>query len=249
MQDLSLYSSEKIYYSYKLAGLGSRFIGFFLDTLILIGIYAVLAGFGAAVFGILGDVSQTVTFITIAVLIIFYLLVSFGYFIFFETIWNGQTPGKKAAGLRVVRKTGEAVTFSSILVRNLMRIVDALPAGNFVGIAAISFSRNHQRVGDMVADTVVIRDDQTGQPILFEAGDTDPELAEKIRPRLFMVDEKDFSLIREFFTRMPYMKPYHAAGVAEKIAGGLASKLEFQPGEIKSPIVFLKTVGALFREK
>ncbi len=250
MQDLSLYSSEKIYYSYRLSGLGSRFIGLLLDTLILGVVYLVLGGFTAAMVGVFGDMlSETLIIVLVAVVLILYFLVSFGYFIFFETLWNGQTPGKRAAGLRVVRKTGEAVTFGNVLVRNLMRIVDALPAGNAAGMIAILFSENCQRVGDMAADTVVVREKNTDEPVLIESFSVDQEMAERLRPAIHLVDERDFNLIRDFFARMSGLRPEAADTVAEKIARGLAGKLGLAKGETINPVAFIKTVGALYREK
>ena len=250
LQDLSLYSSEKIFYSYRLGGLGSRFIGLLLDSLILGVAYLVLGGFTAAMVGVFGEaLSEKLIIVVVAVVVILYFLLSFGYFIFFETIWNGQTPGKKAAGLRVVRRTGEAVTFGSVFVRNLMRIVDALPAGNAAGMIAIFFSENRQRVGDMVADTIVVREKNLSEPVIFESFSVDMEIGNRLRAYLHLVDERDFNLIRDFFARVPEMRPEAANAAAEKIARGLAGKLGLPKGETINPAVFMKTIGSMYRER
>ena len=94
--------------------------------------------------------------IAIAVLLIFVLL--WGYFIFFELTWNGQTPGKRAAGVRVLTSRGEPVTLVHTLVRNVLRIVDALPSFYMVGVISILVTRRSQRLGDLAAGTVVVRE-------------------------------------------------------------------------------------------
>lgn len=249
MDDLSLYSSEKVYYSFTLAGLGSRFIGFLLDNLIITGVYLGLGFFGFLCVRKLELWPETLKTMVIVFIIIMFFFVGLGYFIFFETIWNGQTPGKKAAGLRVVRKSGEAVTFSNILVRNLMRIIDLLPGQYAVGIIAILFSRAHQRVGDMVADTVVIKEKEIGEPLLFDSSQADPALTVKIRPYIYLIDEQDFGLIREYFNRQSQLMSDQTAPLAGKIAHHLAKKMGLEPAEAVDPVVFLRTVGALFRER
>ncbi|MBU7006832.1 RDD family protein [Phosphitispora fastidiosa] len=252
MQDLSLYSSEKIYYSYRLGGLGSRFIGLILDSLILGVAYLVLGGFTAAMVGVFGGaLSEKLIIVVVAVVLILYFLLSFGYFIFFETIWNGQTPGKRAAGLRVVRRTGEAVTFGSVFVRNLMRIVDALPAGNAIGMIAIFFSENRQRVGDMVADTIVVREKNLSEPVILDSFSVsaDTDMGEHLRAYIHLIDERDFNLIRDFFARVPKMKPEAVDAAAEKIARGLAGKLGLPKGETINPADFMKTIGSMYRER
>lgn len=188
MEDLALYSTEKVHYSYEIGGLGTRFIGLLVDTLIIIAVYAVFALLLFVLYttGIFDHMSDIVIAVIAAVSILIIFLTGFGYFIFFETVWNGQTPGKKAAGIRVVRKTGEAVTFTNVLVRNILRIIDALPAYT-VGMLAILFSKNQQRLGDMLAETVVIRERKFSSPQLFDNSVIDMVLADKVRPGIYEI--------------------------------------------------------------
>ena len=81
-----------------------------------------------------------------------------GYYIFFEMLWNGQTPGKRWTGLRIIRADGTPITLSESLIRNLARIVDMLPAAYGVGIVTMFIDKQSRRLGDLAAGTLVVHD-------------------------------------------------------------------------------------------
>jgi uncharacterized RDD family membrane protein YckC len=89
---------------------------------------------------------------------IFGFVVWFGYFIFFESFWNGQTPGKRAFGLRVMRDGGYPINFFAVATRNLLRLADFFPLFYAVGSLTVFFNEHYKRLGDMVAGTVVIKE-------------------------------------------------------------------------------------------
>ena len=95
-------------------------------------------------------------------LVVLYLIgvfvVFLGYYPLFEGFWNGRTPGKRAQGLRVVLTDGQPVTVGPVLVRNLVRIVDFLPAYYMIGAITMILSRRSQRLGDLAAGTIVVRE-------------------------------------------------------------------------------------------
>ena len=94
-----------------------------------------------------------------AILIVILFLVVSGYFAFFEWIWSGQTPGKRWLKLRVIREDGRPVTFWESTVRNLLRSVDMMPAPFYsIGLISVFSSGRDQRVGDLIAGTVVVRE-------------------------------------------------------------------------------------------
>lgn len=78
------------------------------------------------------------------------------YFMFFEAFMNGQTPGKMAVKIKVVKATGEPITFAESLIRNILRIVDHLPIFYLLGFIIMSTNDKRQRLGDIVANTIVI---------------------------------------------------------------------------------------------
>jgi len=98
--------------------------------------------------------------LTIAIFLLIEFTVSTGYFIFWEMVTGGRSPGKLLVGLRVVRRNGLPIDLRSSIVRNLMRAVDMLPAEYLVGLITILLSPSGQRLGDHVAGTIVLRLDR-----------------------------------------------------------------------------------------
>jgi uncharacterized RDD family membrane protein YckC len=132
-----------------LAGLGSRFMARLLDSLIqAVVIFALWVGVLGA------DAPGSVR----AVAIIVSFLVTFAYDVPFEVLNQGRTPGKLAAGIRVVGRGGEPVGFLASAIRNIIRIVDFLPALYLIGAASIVATTRDQRLGDLAAGTLVTRD-------------------------------------------------------------------------------------------
>ena len=105
-----------------------------------------------------------------------YLIVALAYFIVTEAVWPA-TPGKLALGLRVTSVGGAPMTIGKAVVRNLLRIVDGLPVLYLVGIITIAASKLDQRVGDMVAGTVVVSARTSGAPSEPRSADPTPTLA------------------------------------------------------------------------
>src|SRR5690348_15344953 len=132
-----------------LAGLGSRFLARMLDTVIQFLIIIALA-FGIAAFEGSG--------IALAIGLVLIFLVVFAYDVAFEVLNNGRTIGKVAAGIRVVGESGEPVRFLASAIRNIVRIVDFLPVFYLVGTISIVSTQHDQRLGDLAAGTVVVRD-------------------------------------------------------------------------------------------
>jgi uncharacterized RDD family membrane protein YckC len=155
---LTIDTPEQTSLEFPLAGIGSRFLGMAADTAIQFaaGLVIVIAGLfllpGA---GLLGRAAPQ--WVLAAGIIGFFLLNS-AYFAFFEAIWNGQTPGKRYAQLRVMKDDGRPISVYDAIIRNLLRIVDQLPALYGVGLISMLFSKQSKRLGDLVAGTVVVHE-------------------------------------------------------------------------------------------
>lgn len=100
-----------------------------------------------------------------AIMLLIFFLVQWGYFSLFEAFWNGQTPGKRLFGLRVIEKNGRSISFLDALARNLLRIVDMLPGCYMVGVIFLFTTQSCQRLGDMVAGTMVIHERRIATPM------------------------------------------------------------------------------------
>jgi uncharacterized RDD family membrane protein YckC len=166
-QDLVILSPEKTVLTYRLAGLGSRAIAQLVDLLIVI---ALIFGIGMLLALTIGSIDQG---IYVGMLLLTSILGPFAYFILFEGLWNGQTPGKRAAGIRVHMADGTPVTMLASIGRNLLRAADFLPSFYFLGLLAIFTNPKAQRLGDLIADTVVCvewRPDRMAMPAPHSVG-------------------------------------------------------------------------------
>ncbi len=97
-------------------------------------------------------------------------ILTVGYSIAFEWLWNGQTPGKRLLRLRVVDENGLTLHFPQVVVRNLLRFVDQLPVFYFVGGTASLLNSRSQRLGDLAAGTIVVRQPRVAAPDIDEIG-------------------------------------------------------------------------------
>ncbi|HXB61001.1 MAG TPA: RDD family protein [Candidatus Acidoferrales bacterium] len=159
---LIIRTPEGIVFSQLLAGPVSRFFAWFIDQLcIQVALLALVT-----IMGFMGIFSPG---IAIAFLVIGWFVISIGYGIFFEWSWRGQTIGKRLFRLRVVDVEGMRLQFNQIVVRNLLRFVDQLPVFYFVGGVTCWLNSKCQRLGDLAANTIVIRSPKIHEPDLDQA--------------------------------------------------------------------------------
>jgi uncharacterized RDD family membrane protein YckC len=151
---LTIPTPEGVDLELTLAGVGSRFPSALVDFLIQIVILIALA----VVLGTVFDLSPSSGGFALATWILLSFLLFVGYEVAFEVLNSGRTPGKRLNGLRVVREDGSPVTLPSSAVRNVLRLVDILPAWYLVGMTSIFVTRRNQRLGDLAAGTLVIHD-------------------------------------------------------------------------------------------
>lgn len=170
-EEYTIDTPENVTFGFDVAGIGSRFIGALVDSLILgLLLFLVNVVLALAISLFAPDGSDFVTAVSdsdgvtwaAGVAIAIYALLNFillwGYFIFFEMIWRGQTPGKRVAGIRVVRMDGNSISFLDNVIRNLIRIIDFLPFGYGVGLIVMFCNRHARRLGDFAAGTLVVRE-------------------------------------------------------------------------------------------
>ncbi|MDQ3815532.1 MAG: RDD family protein [Armatimonadota bacterium] len=160
-EDLSILSAENVNFAMETAGLGSRFAAIVIDMTLQLFIFfaiSLVAVYGFDFLPTEGDVARWALSIGGAIFILITFLLWYGYFFFFEWLWDGQTPGKRWLGLRVVQVNSLPVTIWPAFVRNLLRIVDFLPIFYGVGSLVCILNPHNRRVGDLVAGTVVIRE-------------------------------------------------------------------------------------------
>jgi uncharacterized RDD family membrane protein YckC len=155
---LAIDTPENVIFDYSLAGLGSRFLAALVDSAIIVIMQA--AVFWVMLFFLIRMTftNETIEVWFVALLSLLAFLMFWGYYIFFEIIWNGQSLGKRMVGIRVIRRDGTPVTLSEVLIRNLVRVVDFLPYFYGVGVVAMFMDGHSRRLGDMAAGTLVVHD-------------------------------------------------------------------------------------------
>lgn len=142
--------------AYDVAGLGSRCLAALIDSLLLL---LIEAGLGLALFLIGGQlVGDDAESLLLAAWALLSSAALWGYYLAFELAWAGQTPGKRALGLRTVREGGRPLSAAASAVRNLVRIIDFLPFGYGLGALTMFADRRTRRLGDLAAGTLVVRE-------------------------------------------------------------------------------------------
>jgi uncharacterized RDD family membrane protein YckC len=160
---------EYVEFTFVLAGLMSRFFAWFIDALVALGITLGLGVAAALLEAVAGGVGAVLALVG-------YFVINWGYMTFLEVIWSGQTLGKRVMGLRVISETGVRVTPLQSLLRNLARLIDSTPAIYLVGGLTALFSRSQQRLGDLIAGTIVVRERRLKVPSALAQPEGDTSL-------------------------------------------------------------------------
>ena len=217
----------------ELGGLGSRFIAESIDYVLK-----------AAVIGSLAILLYAIgSGVATAVFLVLIFAVWFGYDVLFEVLAGGRTPGKRACGLRVVRTGGEPVGFRTSAIRNLFRVIDGPATSYIVGMVAIIASKRNQRLGDMAAGTLVVREPAAGAGAPRTAWERVPEPppAPWTRPAEYedvpqldvsAISQEELAAVRQFLERRWQLEPGPRQQLAWQLAEGLRPKVAGVPQEL-----------------
>lgn len=224
---LKIDTPEQIALELPLAGIGSRFLAIAIDTLIQGALYLIA---GIVFFLILGLGASMIWFVPKTVgpaLGIFILFaIYWGYFAIFETIWKGQTPGKRVAGIRVIKESGRPITAFEAVSRNLMRAVDVLPGIYGVGLVCMMLNRQSRRLGDFVAGTVVVHEKPTEEVRPLWNTSTDASSSSGLAGQ---VTADELVLIETYLSRRFELDPEVRLRTAIQIADRVKAKTGLQP--------------------
>jgi hypothetical protein len=143
-------------------------------------------------------------------------VITAGYFMVFEILWNGQTPGKRLVGVRVIRENGYPIRPVDAVIRNLVRIVDWLPATYGIGVLTMLLNRRSKRLGDFASGTIVIREAARGA--------TAAMIPTVTASRGYTLTNSDATLVRDFLTRRVTMNSQARSDLARRLATTLATR-------------------------
>lgn len=210
---LEVETADHVVLRYDLAGGGNRgfaaLFDFLIATLIFIGAFFVFTTVAAA----FGREALTPYF-GVAVLLTF--TVTWAYFVLYEWLGNGQTLGKRIFGLRVIADDGAPATFTAVLVRNLLRVIDFLPGFYGIGLLAIVISPKSQRLGDLAAGTYVVRAPRPQLDYFSLRTVTPLGAGTQVETRALSGEAQ--RLVREFVAREAKLSPDHRARLAKQLA-------------------------------
>ncbi|HEU5458649.1 MAG TPA: RDD family protein [Terracidiphilus sp.] len=260
---LSIDTPELVSIEMPLAGLGSRFIALLIDTLIWLAGFFVLSLLFWAISPAIYKYSQLSYKWTVALATLLTFLLNWGYFTLFEAFWNGRTPGKRVAHIRVIQRTGRAIGLFESMARNFVRYIDQIPFCYAVGVIAMFATKQHQRLGDLAAGTLVVRERVEESPLWGDSGTrtfTAPAVAQSAlipEPHhavtlpasgVAKLSATDLEVLEGFFARRLDLPEETRRQLGARIAGAIRAKSGLEPPADASTETFLEAVARDLRD-
>lgn len=246
-ETLIIETPEHVELQFALASVGNRFLACVVDhTLQVLAITIVSTltynlSAGARRFGsrMISGVEEGNLWMMAALVLVMFLIF-FGYFTFFETIWNGQTPGKRWLKLRVIQEDGRPIGFFAAFARNMLRLADMIPPPFYsLGVVSIFSSTHSKRLGDFVANTVVIKERSAEAPkfeevFTSEVIDTAMRRVAKavdFRGDIRLITEAEMQVVESFLRRRFDIPEQPRDWLAWRVAAPLLHKMqpEYEP--------------------
>lgn len=233
---LEIITPEQVAIRYELAGFGSRAVAAALDfcwqLLIYFGIISLIFLI-RWLFPVSWLVNPSLGMVVgfFGILLFF---VTLGYYSYFETVWSGETPGKRKIGLRVIKEGGYPVDLRAVLLRNLVRVVDALPIGYGVAFVAVIISARYQRLGDLAAGTLVVRkgeEDEENLLVSFGAAQVFRLLEGGVLSQVNRVERHELEMVQQFLSRRSALPFALRAQFAQRLSEPLMEKIGFKTPE------------------
>jgi uncharacterized RDD family membrane protein YckC len=248
VESARMVTPEAVALEFRTANLGSRILAYLVDMVVVVA--GILVGLFAV--ALIGQASDLVLPDWVALTLVLVLLPAWwlGYFIAFETLWRGRTLGKAALGLRVVTKEGAPVRFRHAAIRGLLGLVDFFVAGGFFAVVFILFTRDNQRLGDLVAGTLVLRERSAlaaPAPVTFAP----PPGLEHYTATLDTsgLSTEEYRAVRTFLLRAASLPPGPRSALALQLANPLAARLRPPPPAGVSPELYLSCVAAAYQQR
>jgi uncharacterized RDD family membrane protein YckC len=236
---------EAVVLEFETAGVGSRVVAQVLDLLlegaVLLALLLVLTLSAAG--GLGGDTAAQIA----AVVLIFLVLV--GYPVAMETLWNGRTLGKAAMGLRVVTSEGGPIRFRHAAIRTMFALAE-LWAMSFVAVLSVLLTKRNQRVGDLAAGTIVLRERNAASGAVAVAFPPPPGFEGYVASLdVGRLREPQYELIRSFLLRVFELTPPARASLAVRLANPTAIAMEHAPPPMVGPELFLVCVASAYQRR
>ncbi len=235
MNTIDIHTPQNVKLEMTLASSGLRLAAFAIDQVIFISTLIILSLVSTFVFGFDDDFLEVFIWLVIIPFIFFYSLI-------FESLWNGQTPGKRLVGIRAIRLDGEPLRMDEALSRWFMRIIDLYLSGGILAMLLVSSSRYNQRFGDMLGGTIVVKDKASGGVSLSHVMKLDTtDSYEPVYRSARLLQEEEALLVKNALIRYEkYPNEGHLKAIHELVSK-LEEVLEVKKAK-KSSTDFLRTL-------
>jgi uncharacterized RDD family membrane protein YckC len=239
---LTFETPERAVLTLDVAGLGGRALAYLADLFVIF-LFWVTA---LLVYSIAGDLLRRIQELSVgaqALAVVLFFFTGWAYDVAWEAAWGGQTPGKRLLGLRVVGRDGAPVSFVESLVRNLLRAVE-VPLLYAPGVLMVALTPRHQRLGDLVAGTLVVKDRAYDLSRYAAAAPLDPRWAALRSRAAAALAPADFERLSDFLRRRGGLDPAARERIALAVAGALARRVEVAEPPAAETEAFLEAFAA-----
>lgn len=257
--DYTLLTPENVELRYDVAGVGSRLIAAFIDYLILGFAYLAFSFGGSFILVMMrglfpntlgrdSSLGPFLGYLAVGTAVLLGFFAWWGYFVLFEVLWNGQTPGKRLLGLRVVVAGGQPVNSTVSLVRNVLRAID-LPM--LIGVVVMLVDRSSRRLGDLAAGSLVIREPRAqgrGALVAVDIPPISPTVVDAL-PNADRLTMAHYTVVRDFFARRGRLPGQQADALAARLAAELAQVVEVEPRDLGDPVTFIAAAAHAFEAR
>jgi len=241
----SVDTPEQVQVHLEVAGVGTRSMAFLIDFgVVFLTLMALLFGAQFATSTNLVDWPWGTNHLLLPLVLVTLFLLFWGYFLLFEWLWNGQTPGKHLMHIRVVKDGGYPISFFDSVVRNVLRVIDCYLPPFAIGLICIFVHPRHKRLGDLAARTIVVVE----RPLDFHL----PPAGAPARTSSFqlMIDSlsltiEEVELLESYLKRRKELEPGSANALRAEIVDYLRAKL---PGNGSAPVIPIEAQDAFLEE-
>jgi uncharacterized RDD family membrane protein YckC len=240
---------ESVELDFMLAGIGNRALALLIDYTVLtlvvttvIALASLIAEQITNLAELLGGGTDAIEMWIIAILILLVFLLTTGYFVVFEILWQGQSPGKRVTQIRVISETGQPPNLFQATLRSLLRPVDDIL---FLGFLMIVLTRREKRIGDWIAGTLVVQMERSAMRKSLNLSDNAQAIAAQLQEMAQpeQISPDDFTVLREYLMRRSQLTPDAKSEVSLQLARHLKQviQLDTLPGDM-TPDAFLEAV-------
>jgi uncharacterized RDD family membrane protein YckC len=259
LHPVTIETPEHIELQFLPAGIGTRFLAYlvdrFIQAILIAGLLLMIVLWLVALERLVPVIDPVIRMgkslgqWTIAAAILVYGCISMGYFILFEYLWNGATPGKRSQYIRVIRADGRPLSLFDSAVRNILRFVDILGDIYPLGLVVMFLDPRHRRLGDLTAGTFVVVDNRVEKPTVQELSADIRGLDPDVRWVVTQMTPKDYLLVTKFLERREGMDVLHREAVAKTIGDRLFARAGRTADPKSDPETILEDAEMLYREK